>query len=295
MRLRALRAHSWCGGGGAGGGGRLGHAGYGGREDEGSRGVRRSPDRSARPRRSSWSGKGGPSPDLPPPRTVRATCAAHGSSLRHLVGGAEDPVLGAPYISLRHGPIGIGPLRRLTPVGLFGSHRLTSPIGSGVQTLRFRRDPPEVCALSGRVSPALAGPIPAITAGPSLAPALLYPLRRHPSSRSGFHLAVGRMGLTLLPEGELRPGRLRPLVRRELLSPSPVGSSSDPTRLPFWSRPPASWACRMLRTFDGRSLALSLPVSARADPDRGSQASAHCPRRSARRIAPPHRRVAAPR
>jgi len=41
------------------------------------------------------------------------------------------------------------------------------------------------------------------------------------------------MGLTLLPEGELRPGRLRPFVRRELLSPSPVALSDDPTRLPF--------------------------------------------------------------
>src|SRR3954451_20704518 len=50
-----------------------------------------------------------------------------------------------------------------------------------------------------------------------------------------------------------------------------------------------------LRTLDGRSLAFSLPVSARAGPDRGFQASAHCPRRSARRIAPSHRRVAAPR
>ena len=37
--------------------------------------------------------------------------------------------------------------------------------------------------------------------------------------------------------------------------------------LPFWSRPPASWACSTLRTLDGRSLAFSLPVSARADPD----------------------------
>src|SRR3982750_2260436 len=50
-----------------------------------------------------------------------------------------------------------------------------------------------------------------------------------------------------------------------------------------------------LRTLDGRSLALSLSVSARADPDRGSQASAHCLRRSARRITPSRCRVAAPR
>src|SRR3954469_8881193 len=68
---------------------------------------------------------------------------------------------------------------------------------------------------------------------------------------------------------------------------------SDP--LTFWSRPPASWACSTLRTLDGRSLALSLSVSARAGPDRGFQASAHCSLRSARRIAPPRCRVAAPR
>jgi len=41
------------------------------------------------------------------------------------------------------------------------------------------------------------------------------------------------VGLTLLPEGEIRPGRLRPFVRRELVSPSPVVPSGDPTRWPF--------------------------------------------------------------
>jgi hypothetical protein len=178
------------------------------------------------------SGKGGPSPDLPPPRTVRATCAAHGSSLRHLVGGAEDPVPGAPYGSLRHGPIVIGPLHRLASVGPFGSHRLTSPIGFGVQTLRFRRGPPEICALSGRVSPARAGPIRPITGRPSLAPALLYPLRHPPPSRSGYRrlAAAGRVGLTLLPDVERRMGRLRPIVRRVTAPPSPrvPNRRSDP-------------------------------------------------------------------
>ena len=42
-------------------------------------------------------------------------------------------------------------------------------------------------------------------------------------------------GLTLLLDWELRPGRLRPFVRRELLSPSLAEPSSDPTRLPFGS------------------------------------------------------------
>ena len=121
------------------------------------------------------------------------------------------------------------------PVGLFGSHRPTSPIGSGVQTLRFRRDPPEVRALSGRVCPALAGPIRPITGRRSLSPALLYPLRRHPPLRSGFRLAAGRVGLTLLPDGEIRPGRLRPFIRRALSSPSPTAPFGDPARLPFGS------------------------------------------------------------
>src|SRR3954465_14462720 len=58
----------------------------------------------------------------------------------------------------------------------------------------------------------------------------LYPLPHHPPLRSGFRLATGRVGLTLLPEGEVRPGRLRPFVRRELVSPSPVEQSGDPTR-----------------------------------------------------------------
>src|SRR3954452_19955566 len=44
---------------------------------------------------------------------------------------------------------------------------------------------------------------------------------------------VGRVGLTLLPNGELRPGRLRPFVRRGLMSPSPVAPPGDPTRVPF--------------------------------------------------------------
>ena len=54
------------------------------------------------------------------------------------LGGAEDPVLDAPYDRLRRGPIDIGPPHRLSPVGLFGSHRLTSPTGTGVQVHGFR-------------------------------------------------------------------------------------------------------------------------------------------------------------
>src|SRR3954470_16156174 len=79
-------------------------------------------------------------------------------------------------------------------------------------------------------SPPLGRALSAPLQGGLLAPALLYPLRHHPPLRSGFRLATGRVGLTLLPKGELRPGRLRPFVRRELMSPSPVARSGDPTR-----------------------------------------------------------------
>jgi hypothetical protein len=52
--------------------------------------------------------------------------------------GTEDPVLDTPYNSLRRGPIDIGPRHRLSPIGLFGLHRLTSPIGDGFHFHRFR-------------------------------------------------------------------------------------------------------------------------------------------------------------
>jgi hypothetical protein len=54
------------------------------------------------------------------------------------LGGAEDPVLEAPYDSFRRGPIDVGPRHRRSPVGLFGLHRPTSPIGDGVPFHRFR-------------------------------------------------------------------------------------------------------------------------------------------------------------
>src|SRR4051794_14394791 len=37
--------------------------------------------------------------------------------------------------------------------------------------------------------------------------------------------------------GERRMGRLRPLVRRVIVPPSPISALGDPTRLPFWLRP----------------------------------------------------------
>jgi hypothetical protein len=52
----------------------------------------------------------------------------------------------------------------VTPVGPFDAkHRLTSPTAVVAPSLRFRRDPSEVCTLSGWVCPALAGPICPVT------------------------------------------------------------------------------------------------------------------------------------
>src|SRR3954470_1816020 len=85
------------------------------------------------------SGSRAPLPEPSPLRTGRADCSASGSSLCRSVshplvmlvmappvqkaslGGAEDPVLDAPYGGLRRSPVHAGPRHRLSPVGLFGS------------------------------------------------------------------------------------------------------------------------------------------------------------------------------
>ena len=101
--------------------------------------------------------------------------------------------------------------------GLFSLRRLTSP---SVEASSFIAplDPPEVCALSGWVSP-LSRPVSAITAEPSLSPASSIP-PPSPPLRSEYRLAAGRVGLTLLSNVEKRMGRLRPIVRRVLVPPS---------------------------------------------------------------------------
>src|SRR3954454_96239 len=108
----------------------------------------------------------------------------------------------------------------------------------------------EVSPLSGRVSPRHRGPIRPITGRLSLAPPFLYPLRHPPPLRSGYRrlAATGRVGLTLLSNGERRMGRLRPLVRRVMVPPSPMSELDEPTRMPFWlrpvrwdGRPPTAW------------------------------------------------------
>src|SRR5690349_23226677 len=138
----------------------------------------------------------------------------------------------------------------------------------------------EVSPLSGRVSPRLRGPIRPITGRPSLAPPFLYPLRRPPPLRSGYRrfAATGRVGLTLLSNGERRMGRLRPVVRRVLLPPSPMSELDEPTRMPFWLRPDSTFGRLQLTDLDhGRSLAFSRPSSARPPPDWCSQLMAVVP------------------
>jgi hypothetical protein len=96
-----------------------------------------------------------------------------------------------------------------------------------------------------------------------------------------------------LPDGEMRMLRLRPIVRRVLVPPSSALATDDPTRVPFWRRPVSTFGrLPMTDLDDGRSLAFSLPSSARPLPDWCFQMGAVV-RSFARRIAPPHVRVAA--
>ena len=67
-------------------------------------------------------------------------------------------------------------------------------------------------------------------------------------------------------------GRLRPIVRRGLMSPSSVLAADDPTRVPFWRRPVSTFGRLPITDLDnGRSLAFSLPSSAGPPPDWCSQ------------------------
>src|SRR4051794_41049165 len=118
----------------------------------------------------------------------------------------------------------------------------------------------EVSPLSGRVSPRHRGPIRPITGRLSLAPPFLYPLRHPPPLRSGYRrlAATGRVGLTLLSNGEMRMGRLRPLVRRVMVPPSPMSELDEPTRMPFWLRPTSTFGrLQLIRQSHTRNQALS--------------------------------------
>src|SRR3954464_7532317 len=157
----------------------------------------------------------------------------------------------------------------VTPVGPFDAkHRLTSPTAVAAPSLRFRPDPSEVSPLSGWACPALAGPICLITRQHSLSPTLLYPLHHPPSLRSGYRLAAGRMGLTLLSNVEMRMGRLRPIIRRVTVPPSSTDPIDEPTHVPFWPRPVSTFGRFMMTDLNhGHSLAFSLPSSAGPLPD----------------------------
>src|SRR3954468_4396853 len=139
----------------------------------------------------------------------------------------------------------------------------------------------EVCTLSGRVSPRHRGPVHPVTGWPSLSPPFLYPLRRLlPCGRNTARRA-GRMGLTLLSDREKRMGRLRPVVRRVLMSPSSALTTDDPTRVPFWRRPVSTFGRLPMTDLDNRrSLAFSLPSSAGPPPDRCSRIVAVVPEAS---------------
>src|SRR3954454_13023004 len=124
---------------------------------------------------------------------------------------------------------------------------------------------------------------PGISAVAALSPPLQRSLRflRHPlppppspSLRSGYRrlAATGRVGLTLLSNGEIRMGRLRPPVRRVTVPPSPMSALDEPTRMPFWLRPISTFGRLMITDLDnGRSLSFSLPSSAGPPPDWCSQ------------------------
>src|SRR3954467_10671759 len=197
--------------------------------------------------------------------------------------GTVDPTLQSPHGSFRRSPINVGPRRLLPFAGLFGLHRLTSPAIQALHVFPTVETMAEVCPLSGRVSPRHRGPIRPITGRPSLAPPLLYPLRRRPPLRSGYRrlAATGREGLTLLSNGETRMGRLRPVVRRVMVPPSPMSELDEPTRMPFWLRPISTLGRLQLTDLDnGRSLAFSHPSSARPPPDWCSQIVAVVPEAS---------------
>ena len=76
-------------------------------------------------------------------------------------------------------------------------------------------------------------------------------------------------------------GRLRPIVRRELMSPSSVLAADDPPRVPFWRRPVSTFGRLPMTDLNiGRSLAFSLPSSAGPLPGWCSQIEAVVPEAS---------------
>src|SRR5215208_6160740 len=194
--------------------------------------------------------------------------------------GTVDPTLQSPHGGLRRSPINVGP-RRLPPLaGLFGSHRLTSPAISSSARLPCRRDHGGSQHPFGSGIPSSPRPYPPYYRAAFACSASPLPPPPSPPLRSGYRrlAATGRVGLTLLSNGERRMGRLRPIVRRVIVPPSSRVPIDDPTRVPFWPRPVSTFGRFSMTDLNhGRSLAFSRPSSARPPPDWCSQIVAVVP------------------
>src|SRR5215203_6133908 len=136
--------------------------------------------------------------------------------------GTVDPTLQSPHGSFRRSPINVGPRRLLPLAGLFGLHRLTSPAIPSSARLPNRRDHGGSQPPFGSGIPSSSRPYPPHYRAAFACSAAPLPPPPSPPLRSGYHrlIATGRVGLTLLSNGERWMGRLRPVVRRVLLPPS---------------------------------------------------------------------------
>jgi hypothetical protein len=136
--------------------------------------------------------------------------------------GTVDPILQSPHGRLRRSPINVGPRRLLPLAGLFGLHRLTSPAIPSSARLPNRRDHGGSLHPFGSGISSLPRPYPPHYRTAFACSAVPLPPPPSPSLRSGYRrfAAAGRVGLTLLSNGEMRMGRLRPLVRRVTVPPS---------------------------------------------------------------------------
>src|SRR4051812_22048726 len=197
--------------------------------------------------------------------------------------GTVDPTLQSPHGRLRRSPINVGP-RRLPPfAGLFGLYRLTSPAIPSFARLPNRRDHGGSQPPFGSGIPSLPRPYPPHYRAAFACSAVPLPPPPSPSLRSGYRrfAAVGRVGLTLLSNGEIWMGRLRPLVRRVTVPPSSTAEDRRTDPRAFWLRPISTFGRLWVTDLDhGRSLAFSRSSSARPPPDWCSQIVAVVPRAS---------------
>src|SRR3954467_14352494 len=153
--------------------------------------------------------------------------------------GTVDPTLQSPHGSLHRSPINVGP-RRLPPLaGLFGSHRLTSPAIPSSARLPNRRDHGGSLHPFGSGIPSSPRPYPPHYRAAFACSAAPLPPPPSPSLRSGYRrlAATGRVGLTLLSNGERRMGRLRPIVRRVTMPPSSTAGNRRTNPHALWLRP----------------------------------------------------------